>query len=289
MRDVTIAANGCPAAVPGTDCSAAIQAHANYLFNNHGGRGLLYFPGDGAAYLIGTTVELYGCLGIKGDHWATIFQTIGDRTAFVFGGANHLVSDVVIIGHQACTAVNPVTKVANNVCMFMDRVTIWYGATAIENRGNDGRYRDCFFWGYQSCMQNFGNNWYFGVKFDDCGVLGPNGQPWVTPFSVINGSGVLENYYFGCDFSGNFGYSYYSSSTIGHFSKHIGCVMSSPIDVAFNGWCVNVATTFGSQTFNGNGAALTFDACYKIGPPLTPYAGGSGLRRMGWDSHYNIL
>jgi hypothetical protein len=284
-RNITDIVNGCPAAVSGSDSYAAIQAHADDLFNLYGGGELLVPPGN---FLVSQTINLRGTTSIRGIHATSVLTAIGDVTVLRFSGTRQGCRDMFVIGATDWSAVSPAVIIESNRCIHMADTTIWHGATALLNYGNDGRFRDTFLWGHQSCMTTFGNNFYFGVKFDDCGVLGPNGQLWVTPYSVICGAGVTENYFSMCDFSGLFGYSFYSPGCYGHFVKFFGCIFSSAINVGQNQWPLFAGCTFGNSYFQAQQAALTVDHCYSLVGGLNPVV-GSGLRRMGWDTHYNIV
>jgi hypothetical protein len=283
-RNVTSNDDGCIAAVPGTDCSAAFQSHADWLYNNGGGGVLLIPRGN---YKFSAAINLRGSVSLQGEFASTILEAIGDVTVIECNGSRHALRDLWVIGALSWYAVNPAVKIAQNRCVHMSDCILWHGGAALENHGNDGRFRDSFLWGHNSCMQNHGNNWYFGMKFDDCGMIGPNGQPWLTAYSIINGAGVTENYYFGCDMSGKFIWSFMANGCFGHFVKMIGCITSKPIDVTNNSWALFTGHTFGDTTFNAYGAAITIEESYKIGqPPLVPL--GPALARLGWNTNYNI-
>ena len=166
-HNVTSDSIGCPA-LPGRGWTEALQGWADHVFNNHGGGELLLPAG---MYKVSAPIVLRGTTSIRGEFMATVLEAVGDTTVLKFTGTRHAFRDVLVVGCKDWSATRPTVYVGNNVCLHMADVTIWHGATALEMHGNDGRIRDSFLWGHQSCMQNHGNNWYFGVKFDDCGVI----------------------------------------------------------------------------------------------------------------------
>jgi hypothetical protein len=277
-RNVTIAADGCPAALGNgvADDRAAIQAHADWLWGNGGG----WLDVPAGQYKIGGNgLRLAGEVSLRGEGLNTALQSVGDNIVLTMDNSgSHRLQDVFLIGNQGLNPTQPTLVIDGNAEVYIDRIRCWYGAPALKNYGNDGTISNSFFWSRTCNVANHGSQWWKRVKFDD--AVG------YTPHAVYMGSGALENYFEQCDFSGNFGYSFYSHGFPDAVYKFTDCVFSSQIDINGLRWASFVGCTFGSPTFLANNCALSFSACVGLG--ITLNIAGNATKRID-QSCYNIL
>lgn len=266
--DVTSGANGCAAAVGnGTnDDTTAIQCQANYIHNQLGA-GVLYFPLTGNNFHTTGTVDIYPgtrviCVDPVG---VTIGNASSDFTVLDFqgsgsGGEWEGLENCTIQGSTSVSSVNPAVKVEPNTVVNMHDCRVFGGEAALQTSGSDGYVENCYFSGMTYGATSNGNNWYVRDKFD-----GPFLPGVATTYAFLQGvwysggSGVLENHFTDCDFSGSGGnvwsYSFFINASAGTspVTSIVDGVFAAPISLTGATVTMISNAEFGNASFSASG------------------------------------
>lgn len=282
--DVTVAANGCPAAVAndGIDDMAAIQCQINYMEANFGG-GILHFPAG--LYEVSATIYIPGAEILRGvGPYTTTIQTLGlsDIKAIRFTGGHNTfggLEKIKILCSQSVEATASCVHVSHNTPVVMSDFHIWGGVHALLQDGVDGYHENGIVAAAARNGVNLfsrGANWYHRVKFNPYAGQTVAYAYAQNTWSQTPNNGVQENHFTQCDFSGNFDYAIaiYDGGT----DQAIAVFDSSVIAGATYIWASKAtifsATEFGSSYVYSN-SPISITGSYAFSPTAV---GGPGLK-----------
>jgi len=282
--DVTIASNGCPAAIANDsiDDLPAIQCQINYLHTNYGG-GRLFFPSG--IYDVSATIYAHSGEILTGisPHTTTI-QSIGlsDIKVLQFSGSHNSfggLERIRVICSQSTSATQSCVHVLHNTPVIMRDFHIWGGLHALRQDGVDGYHEN----GIVAAMArggvnlfSRGANWYHRVKFNPYAGQTVAFAYAQNTWAQSPNNGVQENHFSQCDFSGNFDYAVgiYDSGLSQAVTTFEGSVIAGPVYI----WAAR-ATLFSAMEFGGQ--TLVSDSSISItgSYAFNPFGvGGSGVR-----------
>lgn len=210
--DVTVAAHGCPAAVPsdGGDDHAALQCFIDYTHAANDG-GVLYFPPG--HYHTSQTLMMPSAQMLRGGnrHTTSIQSLAGtDINVLRYNGSHNTfggMADLTVICSQSRASVGACVQVSFNVPVRFSDCNIWGGKYALLIDGVDGRISDCTIAAMaENGVHLFsrGANWYVNTKFNGyAGQTVAYGYVQNT-WPVSPNNGVQENHFVNVDFSGPF-------------------------------------------------------------------------------------
>jgi hypothetical protein len=282
--DVTVASNGCPAAVANdsADDLAAIQCQVNYLHANHGG-GILLFPSG--LYDVSATIHVPSGEILTGvsPHTTTI-QSIGlsDIKVLEFAGSHNSfggLERIRIICSQSTAATQSCVHVLHNTPVIMRDFHIWGGLHALLQDGVDGYHEN----GIVAAMArggvnlfSRGANWYHRVKFNPYAGQTVAFAYAQNTWAQTPNNGVQENHFSQCDFSGNFDYGVgiYDAGLNQAVTTFEGSVISGSVYVWAARATLFTGMEFGSQTLVSD-APISVTGSYAFN---ATGIGGSGVK-----------
>lgn len=243
------------------DCAAVIQAAIDEVYSKYGG-GPLWLPRNGN-YKCGSGLTLRGGVNLVGhgkDQCMLNFQGVDvdaitlDSTC-KYAGAR----DLSIQGYQGASPTKSTVLVAAGVPAIFQRCLIWGGLTALNVNGVDSTFEDCFINPKEGVANSAGvlsggANWYKRCKIDTAGG-GSVTDAFRQTARAAGLTGVMENHFEQCDFSGPFTRSRNindggENSAITIFD---GCVISSPIVISNHRASIFMGNEFGSTSFSTPG------------------------------------
>lgn len=282
--DVTVASNGCPAAIPydGIDDHPAIQCQVDFMLATQGG-GVLFFPSG--LYDTAATILVPGAVVLVGTGpFTSTIESIGmsDIEVVKFsGGANTFggLDKIRILCSQSTEATASCVHVTHNTPVTMRDFHIWGGLHALKQDGVDGYHEN----GIVAAMArggvnlySRGANWYHRVKFNPYAGQTVAFAYVQNTWAQAPNNGVQENHFSQCDFSGNFDYAIgiYDGGSNQAITVFEGSVIASRVYV----WAAKATmfgtTEFGSQTLVSD-APISVTGSYAF----VPFGlGGTGAR-----------
>lgn len=169
-----------------------------------------------------------------------------------------------IYGGQNANAQHNVVAIEKNQCVHMRDLRVWGGFSALYDLGVDGRRYNCFFSGAATnggAVTSQGANWWDCVKMDQ--AFGRQAWAFLQGGPPTGGSGVLENHFDMCDFSGDYDNSLLidDGGTQTAVSGFTHSVFSSPITIARARWTGFSGTCeFGAGISAGNNPVTVGDS-----------------------------
>jgi hypothetical protein len=241
-----------------TDCTAAIQNAINYIFNNFVG-GIVFFPGGN--YKVTSTITVKGGVRLVGSCMAAV--NINARNSdinvlnFQAGCSSAGLEQITIVGFQTNTASHSTVAVANGAYVVFRDAEIIGGLVGLNTAGVDCVFDNCTIDGFQNNVVSTGANWYIRCKIDTV-LAGSTPTSGFTQGAYYT-SGVAENHFVQCDFSGTYTNAIVINDT-GQGSAVTtfeGCVFSSPISITHAVASMFSACEFGSTSFTcGNNVTM---------------------------------
>jgi hypothetical protein len=261
--------------------SQAFQAAIDYMFTNWGGGPVIAPPGK---FVFDHTVTHKGGVIVRGAGrrgGTTITSNGVDMPLWQFDNTCGLAGlyDVWFIGLQDRAAQQHVVTIAENMPVYMERVDIWGGNSALFNLGCDCRIRDCFISGNGlASVLTQGANFYDHCKFDTVDDLkSPQFSVYIAgPTQTLIDAGAMENFFNFCDMSGKWqsGSIYVDDRTspIGPIgtNQFIGGVMSGAVILQRQKQSIFSGVRFGSSSFVNNGGSVSVGTCTALVPLILP-------------------
>ena len=257
-----------------TNDQAALQNAINFMQGTYGGGPIILPPGN---YRVTSTVTLKGgvlLIGSGAGDVTTEISAIVDINVINFDAtcSYALLEKIFVYGYQNTGATQNVVTIADNALAIIRDCYIWGGSSGLYTAGVDGVVENSFIAGYTYNVASAGANWYIRCKFD--------GLPGATPTAAfVQGgyftSGIAENHFVQCDFSGSFTYSVQindggTSSAITIFE---GCVFSSPILIQNAKVSMFSVCEIGSTTFTVGTNSTIITGCYAFSGTTVSGAG----------------
>jgi Pectate lyase superfamily protein len=283
--DVTSGANGCQAALNNdtgaTQTTSAIQCQVNFMNTAPLYGGIVYFPPG--TYEINSQITVNGGVMLLGaGQTATVIDASGaDFRAIWFNSAAQGagLQNMTVNGYANSAASNNLVRVGNgNVGLIFRDCQLYGGYFALDMNGVDNLIENCFISGWGSGgggVISTGANWYLRDKIDT------GGSPSQTPaYAFLQNassfiSGVVENHFILCDFSGPYTYSIYiADGTNEAITDVAGSVMSAPIAVTGAKATLFEHDEIGSGSFTINSGAGNASLMGNYAFTSTSIAGG---------------
>jgi hypothetical protein len=271
-----------------TDSGTAIQNAINHLVAFGGG--IVFFP-PGAYKSTAATITVKSGVRLIGASRNSVSLGTGATSAFAgpilsfdstctYAGAEHM----FIQGYFGGSPSQPTVSVAANVPVILKDLYLWGGTYGLQTAGVDGFYENIFPEGYTANITSTGANWYVRCKVDTGAIPGSTPSNGFTQLNS-GGSGVAENHFLQCDFSGNYTNSITINDTSGTqaITTFEGCVFSSPIIITNGRVQMFSACEIGSTTFTVGTNPCVVTGCASTSTAIT--ISGAGKVVAG---NYNI-
>jgi hypothetical protein len=259
----------CPAAAGtgGTDDSAAIQCHLDYVYAQFG-EGTVVVPQG--SYALDQGLLVRGGVALAGaGQSASILWVRDDTDVVVFDagtcGAGAALTNLTVLGYQAGHSDHNAVTVGEGCPVDLSNDTIWFGNGGLYDKGVGGVIENSFISGYQYAVVSQGANWYIRDKLDTSGLGSETAFYQGLPVpSAVGG----RNYFSESDFSGDYQYSVQiQDATNTAITIFDGAVLSSPVLVNGARWTAFLGDEIGSPTFvvNANAGDVVVAASYAFG------------------------
>src|SRR5262245_4949856 len=253
----------------------AVQCHLDYIYNRLGS-GTLYFPAG--AYPVDGGLVVRGGVALEGCGQAASQLTVTtDSPVVTFDAATcrpgAAMNNFTVIGSQNLYAANDTVTVGDNCRVNLANNKIWFGNSALHNKGVGGVIENCFIWGAHYGVLSQGANWYIRDKLDDTGVLHA-GTSFYQGLPV-SGAQNSRNHFEECDFSGDSQFSIQiQDATNSAITVFEGGVISAPILINGARWTALIGAKIGSPSFVVAASAVDVAVAASYAFGRTAIAGG---------------
>lgn len=264
---------------PGGACTTPIQNAIDFANGRSGGIVFIPIPGSyfATSLVQKGSVRLMGCSrnGVLIDGSSSNTNTLTFDATCTYASMENM----TITGYTNVAATTNAVTIAQGVPVVLRDCSIFGGSAGLFTQGVDGYVNNCFIMGYVNGIVSNGANWYERVKIDNSGAVTPVG-------GFLQGSyyttGVAENTFIACDFSGPF--TTYSikiddagqHSSIAKFGS--GCVISDPIIINSAKGTMFIGCEFGSASFTVGTNPTAISACFAL---TTIVVSGAGKALSG--------
>lgn len=262
------------------DDTANIQAAIDYMYTTYGsgilGGGIVYVPPGNysvTGITLKGTVRLVGAARERSiiNGGATNNDTVTFDSTSNYASLEHL----EVIGYQNAAATSNGVVIAQGRAVNLFNCHILGGSAGLFTKGTDGMVENCYIAGYTSNITSNGANWYVRCKIDTA-ALGTPTDGFIQ--GAFYTSGVAENHFTDCDFSGNFTHSITinDTGTSSAITTFVGCVFAAPMVITNAKFTMMSACEVGSTvTVGTNPTAIT--GCVATGSAVVVSGGGKTL------------